>query len=125
MADAFHHAVSSARKFGGHFNDYMPIHAWFDETKAHMPDFRHRALRHHSEGIALAIRLFGPVIHRQDGSSTPTRFVAEQHVQEDCGCIPTAADWLRNLNVATQPWMLRGARRLSRELETTAPGSET
>ena len=115
MADPFHHAVSSARKFGGTPDDYLPLHAWFDETKAFMPDFRHRALRHHAEGIALAIRIFGHTVIRADGSAVPTRFVAEQHVHEDCGFVPTAQDWLRHLDTA--PWMLRGARRLSHELE--------
>lgn len=45
------HARNSARKFGGKMEDYLEIHEWFDETKAWIPDMRHRALRHHSEGI--------------------------------------------------------------------------
>ena len=122
MADAYHHAVSSARKFGGHWNDYIALHYWFDETKASIPDFRHRALRHHSEGINLAIRTWGPTITREDGALIPTRWVAEQHVHEDCGFIPTAYQWLEHLH--TQPWMLRGARRLSVELDLTQPGGQ-
>jgi hypothetical protein len=115
MADAFHHAASSARKFGGQWDDYIALHAWFDETKAFMPDFRHRALRHHAEGIALAIRIFGHALIRADGSAVPTRLIAEQHVHEDCGFVPTAQQWLENLHC--QPWMLRGARRLSDEVD--------
>ncbi len=52
-----HHAESSARKYGGKAEDYLDIHKWFDGSKEHMADFRHRALRHHSEGIFAAERL--------------------------------------------------------------------
>ena len=48
--------------FGGTAEDYLAIHDWFDESKAHLPDLRHRALRHHSEGIFLCERLFGPTV---------------------------------------------------------------
>jgi hypothetical protein len=51
MAHPLEHAKSSARKFGGVAYDYLPIHQWFDESKAIMADVRHRALRHHAEGI--------------------------------------------------------------------------
>ena len=54
MAHPLKHAQSSARKFGGRAEDYLPIHNWFDESKAFLGDFRHRALRHHAEGIFLA-----------------------------------------------------------------------
>lgn len=42
MAHPLRHAESSARKFGGTAEDYLPIHNWFDESKAFLPDFRHR-----------------------------------------------------------------------------------
>ena len=53
MANCYHHAVSSVKKWGGSPEDYQPIHDWFDESKKIMPDFRHRALRHHAEGCFL------------------------------------------------------------------------
>lgn len=59
MAHPVEHAQSSARKFGGRPEDYLAIHRWFDESKAFFPDFRHRALRHHAEGIFLAERIWG------------------------------------------------------------------
>ena len=43
MAHPFKHAESSARKFGGKAEDYLPIHNWFDESKAFIADFRHRS----------------------------------------------------------------------------------
>ena len=39
MAHALKHAESSARKFGGRAEDYLPIHNWFDESKAFFSDF--------------------------------------------------------------------------------------
>ncbi len=103
MAHPLKHAASSARRFGGKAEDYLPIHNWFDESKAFFSDFRHRALRHHAEGISLAERLFGIAIVNSDGREVPVRFVGEQHVREDLGRIPTAQDWL--LQIKPQRWM--------------------
>ena len=103
MAHPLKHAESSAKKFGGKPDDYLPIHNWFDESKAFLADFRHRALRHHSEGIYLAERVFGVAIRNSDGTQVPVRYVGEQHVKEDLGRIPTAADWLSQIQ--PRPWM--------------------
>ncbi len=59
MAHGYHHAVSSARRWGGTPDEFVFIHTWFDGSKEQMADFRHRALRHHLEGIWLSERLFG------------------------------------------------------------------
>ena len=48
MAHCYHHALSSAKKWGGTADDYMQLHNWFDESKMISADFRHRALRHHA-----------------------------------------------------------------------------
>jgi hypothetical protein len=103
MAHPLKHAESSARKFGGRPEDYLPIHNWFDESKAFIPDFRHRALRHHAEGIFLTERIFGVTILNSDGKQIPVRYLGEQHVREDLGHIPTAQDWLFELK--PQRWM--------------------
>ena len=105
MAHPYHHAVSSARRWGGEPSDYQPIHDWFDETKAHVPDFRHRALRHHSEGIFLCEQIFGTTLKISTGKEIPVRWVGEQHVTEDLGRIPTAADWLEDLPL--KGWRIR------------------
>jgi hypothetical protein len=39
MACPLKHAESSARKFGGKAEDYLPIHNWFGESKAFFSDF--------------------------------------------------------------------------------------
>lgn len=104
MAHSWHHAVSSARKFGGTPNDYLPIHNWFDESKAILADFRHRALRHHAEGIFLCERIFGVTITNSDGRIVPVRLIGEQHVSEDFkGRIPSFADWARCIR--PERWM--------------------
>lgn len=109
MSHPWQHAISSAHRFGGQPEDYLAIHTWFDETKSYFCDFRHRALRHHAEGIFECERAFGVTIRNSDGKDVPVRPVAEQHVREDCGgIIPNAADWLRG--IPHQPWMNRPLR---------------
>jgi hypothetical protein len=120
VAHPYHHALRSAKLFGGRAEDYLPIHSWFDESKAHLPDLRHRALRHHAEGIFLCERLFGVTVRNAAGKEVPVRLVGEQHVKDDLGWIPTVKDWLENLKL--QPWMARTPFRPGREEEPPAPG---
>lgn len=109
----YYHALSSVRKWGGTVDNYLPLHNWLDSSKAFLPDFRHRALRHHAEGIFWAEEVFGVTITNSDGKVVPVRFVGEQHVKEDLGWIPTLQDWFKNLRV--QPWMAKaGDRRVAR-----------
>jgi hypothetical protein len=117
MAHPYHHSVSSARKFGGKPEDYQKIHDWFDDTKATFADFRHRALKHHSLGIFWCEKEFGVTITNSDGKEVPVRLVAEQHVREDCGYVPSVQDWLQHLK--PEKWMGRPPIKLERELELT------
>ena len=103
MADAYHHAVSSVKKWGGVPDDYIAIHDWFDGSKEIICDFRHRALRHHAEGISLCVQLFGRTITTSHGRVLPVRWVGEQHIREDFGHIPSFVDWCRAIK--PQPWM--------------------
>jgi hypothetical protein len=103
MAHPIEHARNSAKKFGGKAEDYLAIHRWFDESKAFFADFRHRALRHHAEGIFLAESIFGVTIHNDDGAEISVRYIGEQHVREDLGRIPTAQDWLSQIK--PERWM--------------------
>lgn len=116
MAHPYHHALSSVQKWGGRVEDYQPIHDWFDESKAHMADFRHRALRHHSEGIFMAEKIFGTTITNSAGRVVPVRYVGEQHVKEDLGLIPTMADWFECIK-PEKPWMFGRGKNLEKELE--------
>ena len=118
MAHPYHHALSSVKKWGGDVADYQPIHEWFDASKEMLGDFRHRALRHHAEGIFMAATLFGdPIDHTirlSTGRKIPVRWVGEQHVTEDLGFIPTVSDWLRQIEPL--PWMNR-SRQLHLDVE--------
>ena len=107
MAHSYHHALSSARKWGGTADEYMPLHQWLDESKAITADFRHRALRHHAEGIFMLERIFGTTITLSTGRVVPVRLIGEQHVREDLGFITGFADWVRCIR--PEPWMGRAA----------------
>lgn len=99
-----HHAAASAKRWGGVEGDYLPIHQWFDESKAFIADARHRALRHHAQGIFDAERVFGVTITNSAGKKVPVRYIGEQHVKEDCGgIIPSVTDWLRCIK--PERWM--------------------
>lgn len=106
MATPLHHAMSSARKHGGTWEQYIDIHNWFDATKSWVPDVRHRAFRHHAEGIFEMEKIFGTAIQITLESGVtklvPTRVLGEQHVKEDCGFIPKAADYVKGMKL--EPW---------------------
>ena len=108
MAHPYHHSLSSVKKWGGEVADYQYIHDWFDESKKIIADFRHRALRHHAEGIFMAETIFGHTLTLSTGRIIPTRWVGEQHVREDLGFIPSFADWVKAIR--PEPWMGRAQR---------------
>lgn len=114
MSHPYHHAVSSARRYGGTPEDYIAIHSWFDESKAFIADVRHRALRHHAEGIFMCEKIFGVTVRNSAGREVPVRFIGEQHVTEDLGRIPSVQDWFACMRV--EPWMSRATAKLSRTL---------
>ena len=100
---AVNHCKSSVMKFGGRVSDYHFIHAWFDESKDHYADHRHRALRHHTQGIKECEKKFGIVISNSDGKDIPVRSIAEQHIREDLGFIPSLQDWFKEIQ--PRSWM--------------------
>ena len=108
MSNSWHHAESSARRFGGKPEDYHALHTWFDASKEHLANFRHRALRHHTQGIFEAERVFGATILNSDNQHVPVRLLGEQHVREDCGRIPSLADWLSQIHA--QEWMVKNVK---------------
>jgi hypothetical protein len=98
MANPWHHAAIDAKKWGGKPEDYLQIHSWYDHSKAIWPDARHRAVRHHSEGIFTCEKVFGPTITISTGRIIPVRWVGESHCGADFGGrIPTLRDWMNEI----------------------------
>lgn len=103
------HAMSSAKKFGGIWEDYMDIHEFMDSSKGVIADNRHRALTHNSWFIMTVLpRVFGDTFVNSDGKIVAVRDIGEQHVGEDYGMkfIPSGQDWLEN--IPFKPWMENG-----------------
>ncbi len=83
------HAKLAVKKWGGVVEDYLAIENFFDQTKGHIPDSRHRMILHNSFGIMLCEQVFGVYFKNSDGKDVSVRDVAEKHVIDDLGYIPT------------------------------------
>ena len=105
MSHSYHHAVSSARTWGGDASDYIPIHDWLDATKALVADTRHRALRHHQEIIGGAYAaLHTDRVENSDGVIVSVEGIVRQHLREDFGGLePRRAEWVESVVLAD--WM--------------------
>jgi hypothetical protein len=93
----YSHARNSVKKWGGSIEDYLKLHNWFDQTKAHVADMRHRAILHNAFGIFLLEQQFGVYFTNSDGHTVQVRDVGEQHVLEDLGRIPSLDECMRSL----------------------------
>ncbi len=104
MGDILFHARSSAQRWGGTPDDYVPIHKFLDQSKLYLADWRHRALLHSTFGVALCEQFFGDLYRRpSDGEAVSTRAIAERHILEDLNAIPTPAEFLREMPL--RRWM--------------------
>lgn len=115
MATSYVHAQASARKFGGVPEDFIKIHEFIDSSKASFGDVRHRAMFHNTIGPWLCQEMFGHYVELTDGSGNKlldknnrtrkamVREIAESHIIEDLGCIPSPGDWLNCMECKT--WM--------------------
>ena len=104
MAKPTKHALYSVKKYGGAVDDYLPIHNFFDSSKAVCPDIRHRAIFHNAFGIFLLEQVFGAYIINSEGKHISVRDLGEDHVIQDMGYIPTLNDWLDKMPI--EEWML-------------------
>ena len=106
----YSHAKISAHNFGGIPEDYIDIHNWFDHTKAHIADMRHRAILRNAWGIFLCEQIFGDIlvlpngdtkkatyITNSEGKKVQVRDIAEQHVLDDLGRIPSLHECMEQL----------------------------
>lgn len=107
MATSWVHAETSARHFGGNPEEYIAIHEWVDQMKESFGDVRHRAFFHNTKGPWLAQEVFGRYIEITDKTGKrkkiSVREIAENHIVEDLGCIPSPGDWLNCMDCKV--WM--------------------
>jgi hypothetical protein len=117
--NSWFHAVSAARKWGGIAEEYLLVEEFIDSSKKVIGDVRHRSLYHHTLGVWLCEEIFGPVLHvgTAHGSvrEVPVRLVAERHIEEDLGWIPSPADYIQGMPIS--PWM-SGKRARTADLAT-------
>ena len=111
---SYKHAKAAAKRWGGKPEDYIAIEEFIDGTKKAFGDVRHRALLHNTFGIWLVQEVFGRVIV-VEGKDVAVREIAEQHVLEDLGFIPTVGNWLEQMEI--QPWMGGATKKFMRREE--------
>lgn len=129
------HAISSAKKFGGNYSDYLEIHDLMDSSKSAHASVKHRSIFHSAFGVFIVEKIFGHCISVQKDSlpfyitteiaekqieidrlleeierlkkpytkQVSVRDVAELHVIEDLGTLPSLDDYLKCMTVET--WM--------------------
>lgn len=97
------HARISVKTHGGKLEDYMAIHEFIDHSKSSVADVRHRAMLHSAWGIYLVGQVFGELMTNSDGKLVAVRDIAEEHVLQDLGFIPTMQDWLEKMPI--EGWM--------------------
>jgi hypothetical protein len=114
----YEHGRISAKKWGGRAEDYQEIHDFIDLPKSAHPDMRHRAILHNSLSPYICEKIFGtwkwefhgkwwnptswfswkytkrPYIVNSEGKRVQIRDIAEQHIIDDMGRIPTLSDYL-------------------------------
>lgn len=78
-----------------------------------LPDIRHRMMLHNSVGIYVAERVFGHTITNSDGKTVHVRDIAENHVIEDLGFIPTLERCFSTMKI--EPWMSGGVKKYTEE----------
>lgn len=109
----FLHAKISSKQHGGKPEDYQDIHDFIDSSKIAVPDMRHRAMLHSAWGCYLVERVFGVTRTNSDGRLYSPRDIAEEHIQQDLGFIPTLERWLNTMPL--EGWM-SGTRKLRKTI---------
>lgn len=120
--NSWYHARSCARKWGGSAEEYLSIHEFIDSSKQVIGDVRHRSLYHHTMGVFLCERIFGKTLTITKGNGSvqvPVRLVAERHVLEDLGWLPSPADYIAGMPI--KGWM-SGAKKREMDLSELLGG---
>jgi hypothetical protein len=105
-----HHAMVSARLFGGEPEAYLALHNAYDLSKAALPDMRHRAALHSVDHGAAVMQLIFP---DQIGSASLEQLCI-QHVNDDQGFDTTLDHWLADCE---EPAFIKRRLKPSQELQ--------
>ena len=97
------HSKIHAKKYGGKPEDYTDIDDFIDSSKAAVPDVRHRAILHSAFGCFIVEQVFGRTRINSDGKEYSPRDIAEDHIQQDLGFLPSMEKYLDCMTV--EPWM--------------------
>jgi hypothetical protein len=97
------HSRVHAKKYGGVPDDYADIDDFIDSSKQAVADVRHRAILHSAFGCFVVEKVFGRTRVNSAGKTYSPRDVAEDHIQQDLGFIPTMEKYLNNMEIQT--WM--------------------
>lgn len=100
---AYLHSRIHAKQFGGVPEDYIDIDNFIDSTKQAVADVRHRAILHSAFGCFIVEQVFGITRVNSAGKIYSPRDIAENHIQQDLGFIPSMEKYLNNMTI--QPWM--------------------
>ena len=114
----FLHSRIHAKKYGGIPSDYDDIDTFIDSSKMTCPDMRHRAILHSAFGCFIVEQVFGITRVNSDGITYSPRDVAEDHIIQDLGFIPTTEAYLKNMTL--QPWM-SGTQKQQTKITTFIP----
>lgn len=109
------HAKSSVAAFGGSVDDYLPIHDFLDSSKATFCSWQHRAILHNAFGCYVVERVFGSAIKNSEGKDVPVRVIAELHIKEDLGFVPTVQEWLQDMPLSVETAWRQGNPNMTEE----------
>jgi len=102
----FKHCKISRKRWGGAFEDYLPIHEFIDSTKVLCADNRHRVLHTHWAIDHIVLPLFGRTFVNSEGHEVIVKELVEQdHILPDYRYqfIPTLGDFVSSMNTEITP----------------------
>jgi len=107
------HARNRTHRHGGQPAHYQDIHDFIDSSKAASADGRHRLVLHHAFGCYVVEQVFGKTRTNSEGREDSPRDIAEEHIIEDLGFIPSLEHWIRNVQPAD--WMYGNRRKIEHD----------